>query len=124
MNKNTSLIKRDSEALVRVSKSLEITSKLLDVKDDTFLIPYRKGKKWGFCDRNKRIVIPCIYENLDFFSEDLAIVGLNGKFGVIDKKGKEIIPCIFERVYNFNEGLSRLKLNGKWGGGLTKLVRK
>ncbi|MDP3284716.1 MAG: WG repeat-containing protein, partial [Desulfobacterales bacterium] len=26
------------------------------------LIPYRKGTKWGFCDKNKKIVIPCKYD--------------------------------------------------------------
>jgi hypothetical protein len=53
------------------------------------LIPYRKGDKWGFCDRNKKIVIPCKYDCVFSFREGLACVQLNGKCGFIDKEGKE-----------------------------------
>jgi hypothetical protein len=53
------------------------------------LIPYRKGDKWGFCDRNKKIVIPIKYDLVWPFSEELAAVKLNGKLGYIDKEGKE-----------------------------------
>jgi len=53
------------------------------------LIPYRKGDKWGFCDRNKKIVIPIKYDLVWPFSEGLAAVKLNGKLGYIDKEGKE-----------------------------------
>jgi len=38
------------------------------------LIPYRKGDKWGFCDRNKRIVIECKYDSAYCFSDDVAVV--------------------------------------------------
>lgn len=38
------------------------------------LIPYRKGYKWGFCDKNKKIIIECKYDFAWFFSEGLAWV--------------------------------------------------
>ncbi len=53
------------------------------------LIPYRKGDKWGFCDRNKKIVIGCKYDFAGPFSEGLSIVKLNGKWGFIDANGNE-----------------------------------
>jgi len=44
----------------------------------------------GFCDRNKKIVIPIKYDFAGVFSEGLAPVNLNGKWGFIDKRGKRI----------------------------------
>jgi hypothetical protein len=56
------------------------------------LIPYRKGTKWGFCDKNKKIIIPVIYDNVEFFGayyvesyepskiyQDYALVRKDGK---------------------------------------------
>jgi len=53
------------------------------------LIPYRKGDKWGFCDRNKKIIIPIKYDDAEDFLGELARVKLNGKWGYIDKNGVE-----------------------------------
>ncbi|MCX7696935.1 MAG: WG repeat-containing protein, partial [Bacteroidales bacterium] len=79
------------------------------------LIPYRKGYKWGFCDKNKKIVIECKYDMVSSFSEGLALVQLNGKYGFIDKSGKEVITFKYDVAYDFSEGLARVILNKKWG---------
>jgi len=83
--------------------------------NEQFLIPYRKRDKWGFCDRNKKVVIPCIYEDAHRFSEGLAAVKHNDKWGFIDKTGKEVIPFIYDQAYDFPEGLARVCINDKWG---------
>ena len=76
----------------------ESTDKDADLPD---LIPYRKGDKWGFCDKDKNIVIECKYEDVELFSNGCAQVcqlksdfscGLGSirfypKWGFIDKKG-------------------------------------
>lgn len=112
--KHTSIVKRESTSISRVSKSIEITNKLLAVLEEPVLIPYRKGDKWGFCDKNKKIFIPCFFEDADRFSEGLAAVKLNDKWGFIDKTRKEIIPCMYDRVNNFREGLSPVCINDRW----------
>jgi hypothetical protein len=33
------------------------------------LIPYREGDRWGFCDRNKKIVIPIKYDGVGVFQK-------------------------------------------------------
>jgi hypothetical protein len=53
------------------------------------LIPYRKGDKWGYCDRNKKIVIPIQYDGAMPFNEGLARVKVKGKWGYIDTKGTQ-----------------------------------
>ena len=76
-NPTTALVKTaQSPALARVSNQLALMDKLLTKPEEPFLIPYRKGKKWGFCDRNKNIVIDCVYDEVQMFSEGLSgVVG-------------------------------------------------
>ncbi|MGA3014483.1 MAG: WG repeat-containing protein [Bacteroidales bacterium] len=113
--KHNSIVKREPTSLTRVSKSIEITNKLLAVAEEPFLIPYRKGNKWGFCDRNKKIIIPCIFEDVHLFSIGFADVKNNDKWGLINNTGKEVIPCIYDEVHSFSEELAVVKHNGKWG---------
>ena len=42
------------------------------------LIPYRKGDKWGFCDKDKNIIILLKYDDVYKFKDGLAKVKLNG----------------------------------------------
>lgn len=64
------------------------------------LRPYRKGSKWGYSDINKKIVIPCIYdETYPFDSKTgLAPVTINNKWGFVNAKGKQVIPLIYDSV--------------------------
>ncbi|RIE08983.1 WG repeat-containing protein, partial [Candidatus Cryosericum odellii] len=79
------------------------------------LIPYRKGDKWGFCNRDRKMVIPTVYDSVDLFSEGLAPVHLNSKCGYIDTKGTMVIPAVYDSVDPFIKGLASVHLNGKWG---------
>jgi len=79
------------------------------------LIPYRKGDKWGFCDKNKKIVVPCKYDLAHFFKEGLACVQVKGKYGFVNKEGKEVIPLKYDSAWYFIEGFASVQLNGKWG---------
>lgn len=70
------LIKYIPQSLQKLGSTLAITEKLL--QDDNplglpDLIPYRKGDKWGFCNRKKEIVIECVYDEIGwnfFFLRD------------------------------------------------------
>ena len=79
------------------------------------LIPYRKGDKWGYCDWNKKIVIPVQYDDVWLFSEGLAAVKVNNKWCFIDKKGNMVIPAVYDSVWDFSDGLALIKLNNKYG---------
>ena len=64
MDDKMALIPIEQQQLVnRVSQQIALTDRLLSLYNDDLpeLIPYRKGDKWGFCDRNKKIMIKCIY---------------------------------------------------------------
>jgi hypothetical protein len=65
------------------------------------LIPYRKGDKWGYVDRNKKIVIPVKYDYADVFREGLGKVMLNKKTGFVDKNGNEVIEIKYDDAWSF-----------------------
>lgn len=79
------------------------------------LIPYRSGKLWGYCDKDKNIKIKCKYHDVTFFNEfGLAQVFIQnpdneGRYknpyliGIIDTLGNEIIPPnIFQSFKQIN----------------------
>lgn len=79
------------------------------------LIPYRKGSKMGFCDKNKNIVINCTFDETYPFSEGLARVKQNSKWGFIDEKGHIVVPCQYDFAFDFKEGFAVVKNNSKYG---------
>ncbi len=79
------------------------------------LYPYRKKDKHGYCTPDKQIVIPCIYENTNAFSEGLAAVMLKEKVGYIDITGKMTIPYKYDFGGAFKEGLAVVERKGKYG---------
>jgi len=79
------------------------------------LIPYRKGDKWGFCDRDKKIIIPAVYDDAWDFQNGLASVEVNNNWGYIDTKGTMVIPAVYDYTEGFSEGFAYVAVNGKWG---------
>lgn len=92
------------------------------------LLPFLKGDKFGFSDKNRKLVIAANYEDAQPFREGMALVKLNGKYGFIDKAGKEVIPLKYDDVTLLDESpfllkdenplhatLLKVKLNDKWG---------
>lgn len=72
------------------------------------LIPFRKGKLWGYANLKKELVIPVKYSGAEVFNDyGLAKVftgdyfGHDAKFGMIDKKGNVVIPI--DKYYSLNE---------------------
>ncbi|MBF7048142.1 WG repeat-containing protein, partial [Campylobacter volucris] len=57
--------------------------------------------KWGFIDKNGKLIIEAKYDNAYDFSEGLARVELNGKWGFINKKGEIAIDTKYNRTKDF-----------------------
>jgi len=86
-----------------------------EIKDNP--IPYRKGDRWGYCHKNKKIVIPIRFEEAYPFSRKsggLALVMVNNKYGFIDTKGNMVIPAIYDLAVDFSEGFAcvEVKVSG------------
>lgn len=81
--------------------------------ENLYLIPYREGDKWGFCDKNKNLIIDTKYKWVHSFSEDFAAVQLKDKYGFIDKTGRVVIPFKYAYISGFTEGFAEVKT--EWG---------
>lgn len=79
------------------------------------LTPYRKGDKWGYCDRDRKVIIPAIYEWGGSFAEGLAPVQLNGKHGFIDTTGNMTVPAVYDDAEPFSEGLAGVTFADNYG---------
>lgn len=78
---------------------------------EQLLLPYRKGNLWGFCTKDKTIVIPCEYDQTLRFQGDTAIVKRDGKYGAINRSGKLYVPIQYpslwqahKEIYQFEYG--------------------
>lgn len=74
-----------------------------------------KTNKWGAYTDKGQFTVPCQFDNLWHFHEELANFLLNGKWGFVDKKGRIIIQPIFEYASEFTDGLAYVEINGKSG---------
>jgi hypothetical protein len=72
--------------------------------------------KRGYFDRKSlKIVIPIVYDDAKFFSEELAAVCIGKKWGFINLTGDQVISLKYDKVLDFSEGLAAVKQKGKWG---------
>lgn len=79
-------------------------------------IPYRKGKSWGYCNKEKEIIIDCKHEAVCFFSEGFARVLSHFKiWSFINDKGHKITKYDYTELQDYQEGLATVKRNNKWG---------
>ena len=66
----------------------------------------KKDGKYGFIDKQGKLVIPIQYDNIGGFAEGLARVQQNGKYGFLDKSGNTAIPFKFKNAGSFELGLA------------------
>ncbi len=82
---------------------LSITNALSSAQG--LLIPYRKGKLWGYADTNGKIIVAPRFDEVDnFFTQRHALVKENGKWGVVDQTGKLILETKYAWMQNMGEG--------------------
>lgn len=124
------------------SAKIEYTTTLNAVRERTSSIerkynqiePYSEGLaaverngKWGFINKDGRLIIPMKYDNVNAFKDGFSIVNIGGNFesdavefgkwGVIDKKGVEVIPLIYDNIEGkiSKQGILWAERDGKIG---------
>ena len=81
----------------------------------------KKDGKWGFVDTTGKLVLPCEWDGVSAFDNDLVWVKKDRKWGCIDTTGKLVVPCELDRMYYgefdglLNNGLALVWKDGKWG---------
>ena len=109
--------KNDGKEFFITKKNLKLEGEYDEARIFSFgLAAVSKNKKWGFIDETGKLVIPMIYDEVDYFNQNnLSSVSKNGKSGFINKKGVEIIPIIFEMVKSEQlDDLVIVRKNYKW----------
>lgn len=78
------------------------------------LIPYRTTSgKWGYCDKEKHIIIQPRYDEAEFFrSSGCAWIKKDKKWGMIDSTGKEINAPKYDWIENRYYG-TKVNIGGK-----------
>jgi hypothetical protein len=79
------------------------------------LLPYRDGTRWGYCNMEGKIILPCTYDNAYPFTPAGAVVVVNNKYGLIDTKGNWLIPATFDSLGSFVNNIAIFKKEGKLG---------
>lgn len=57
----------------------------------------RQGDKWGFVGKTGKVVVPCLYDEIDKRSAGF-FVRQGDKWGFRSKKGEEIAPCKYDEI--------------------------
>lgn len=81
---------------------------------------YKEWDKGGYINKDGKVVIPFVYQEVSPFHEGMAWVKQNDKYGAIDKTGKMIVPCQFNAIHYFKGGMADVNVGGatehqKWG---------
>lgn len=100
---NTETTKYNQEALHKIVNTDQVPLLISAVN---------KKNKWGFFDGNGNIAIPFIYDLVDPFYNELALVSKDGKCSFIDKNGETKISLESNIARSFYDGLA-LVLTGE-----------
>lgn len=85
------------------------------------LRPYQEGRaafvqdeKWGFVDKEGKVVIPPLYDTVGDFTSGVAIACLGGKWGVINLNGQAVFDFKYSEISDFSNGIALAKEGEKW----------
>jgi hypothetical protein len=77
------------------------------------MVKVRTGIKWGYVNREGKIVINPKFDNAEDFSEDMTGVKIGNKWGFIDKTGNMLINPQFDNVGRFHLMIAAVWIDGK-----------
>jgi hypothetical protein len=77
------------------------------------LFPIKQNGKWGFIDDHETLKIPCKFDSVQNFSDNLASVLVDSLWGYIDTRGVLVIPAKFRYTEPFSCGLAKVNSTEK-----------
>jgi hypothetical protein len=81
----------------------------------SLFLPFKKGNLWGYINQDGIEMIPALYEEVNYFSEGLAVVLKDGQYGYINKRGKVVIPFMWDDAEPFINHCAVVSRKGKYG---------
>lgn len=79
------------------------------------LFEVERNGKHGHIDTSGKEIIPCMYDEGNYFSEGVASECLNGKWGMVDFHNNTVIPFEYEATCICKNNLINAQKNGKYG---------
>ena len=76
-------------------------------------MPFWQSFKYGFFNKEMKIVVPPKYDEVCNFCEGLAAVRLGDKWGYINEYGIEVIPLVYDYVSPFDGGVAEVRVKDK-----------
>lgn len=115
---DTYIIGADGKPVASISGRYSVDTKGFD---DNMLLritekdKFALGELYGLCDIKGKIVVPMVYESLQYCENGLYAAKKNGVWGFIDKHGNTVIDFLFEEVMPFTDKLAAVKIDDSWG---------
>ncbi|MCY6957184.1 WG repeat-containing protein [Clostridium brassicae] len=72
-------------------------------------------EKYGFINRQGKVIIPPKCSNFIEFKDNTCIVNINNKYGVVDINGAYKIDLNYDEIRHISKNYFAVKLNNKWG---------
>lgn len=96
------------------AKSTPIPTANSTVSIDSERFIFMRDDKFGYIDRNGKIVIPAQFDSAESFSEGLAVVRIDNstgsRYGYINTAGKVVISVRFLSATEFKNGLAKVEI--------------
>lgn len=76
----------------------------------------KTGGKWGYIDKSTMgFAIEPKYSTAGVFTDDIALVSVNGLYGYIGTDGEYVIAPQYDFALGFSDGYAAIHSGGKWG---------
>lgn len=110
INENYTVIYSDTERAYLDNNGAIVENKI--VFPENILLAIKQNDKWGFADREGKIIVQCEYDMVTAFNEyGFAGVMREGKWGVINAKGEVIVNPTYEiETYYYPSFVGKYKI--------------
>lgn len=80
------------------------------------LVAAKKDSKWGYLDKDGKVVIDFLYDRAEAFYDGVTTVELNHLFYLINTKGERVIDKGYDLlIVEYDEKIIKFEENGKYG---------
>lgn len=81
----------------------------------TLIVSNEEGKTGSLDVTDFSQIMPCVYDSIEWYDSDRAIVSVDGKYGAVDWNGDPIVPIVYSQAGFFQDGAVYAKEeSGPW----------
>ena len=70
---------------------------------------------WGYIDKDAKEIIPCKFEDWNFFNDGYALLKVDDKPFLIDETGEIVVEPFYEEIEHYKNDIFFVKTENKWG---------